>query len=171
MNVMGGGNEKIYLQPGELVMSKKPAEISTVLGSCVSVVFYLPRLQMGGMCHAVLPRDDNRDNGVMGKYVDQSIRYMYEYISALQVKRSDIVVKLFGGASMFGHEDENRRDLAVGAQNVREALDSLRNVGLVPNVSDIGGERGRKLIFYAHTGEVLLKRVGTTSAIATKLAI
>ncbi len=153
---MNSNNKKIYLQPGELVIAEKPTEVSTVLGSCVSVVFYLSRLRMGAMCHAVLP---SGDCGNKGKYVDQSITYMLDHFSRLQIDPKEMVVKLFGGASMFPQDSAERVDRAVGAQNIREALSSLRDVGLSPSVSDVGGGRGRKLVFYAHTGEVFLKRV------------
>lgn len=148
--------QKIYLHPGELVISEDPAEVSTVLGSCISVTLYLPKLKIGAICHAVLPTGDD---GEPGKYVDQAVDYMVSYLNRFSVERRDIVVKLFGGANMFKNTDPVRCERTVGAQNIREAMNSFKVAGLELSVSDVGGERGRKIIFHTDTGEVFLKRV------------
>jgi chemotaxis protein CheD len=148
--------QKIYLKPGELVIVEEPALITTVLGSCISVTLFSPRLRVGAICHAVLPRGERHQPS---KYVDQSVRYMLDYFRRRKIAPDELVAKLFGGAEMFAQLDPQGKDRTVGAQNIRAALDCLRGSGLEPAALDIGGQQGRKLIFHAHSGEVFLKRV------------
>jgi chemotaxis protein CheD len=44
-----------FLQPENIVISKKPAKIITILGSCVSVCIYDIKLKYGGVNHYLLP--------------------------------------------------------------------------------------------------------------------
>jgi len=148
--------QKIYLNPGELVVAEEPAQVTTVLGSCVSVTLFSPRLRVGAICHAVLP---NGKTNQPSRFVDQSVRYMLNYFRKQKIGPDEIVAKLFGGADMFTQIDPRCKDQSVGAQNIRAALDSLRESGLELSALDVGGQQGRKLIFYSHTGEIFLKRV------------
>ena len=54
----------IYVKLGELGVSKEPAVIKTVLGSCISVCVYDSRLKCGGLCHFNLP--ERSDAGLNG---------------------------------------------------------------------------------------------------------
>ncbi|MDY0268591.1 chemotaxis protein CheD [Trichloromonas sp.] len=143
---------KIYLKPGELTINEHPAEVATVLGSCVAVTLYSPRYSVGAICHAMLPR------GGGFKYVDGALRHMLEVFDHLGIPRHEIETKLFGGSDMFPVLNLTKAD-TVGRQNVAMAQSLLKEEGLVPRVADVGGRQGRKLIFYPHTGEVFLKRL------------
>ena len=50
--------KKVFLRPGDVTVGKAPAEVSTVLGSCVSVTMFAERLKLGAICHALLPSRD-----------------------------------------------------------------------------------------------------------------
>lgn len=155
MNRGGPLVESIYLKPGELTVAERPALVCTVLGSCVALTLFSPRLRVGAICHAMLP---SGECGGPFKYVDSSVRHMLEQFERLRIKRSEIVVKLFGGADMFDAASPNRSP-TVGRQNIQFASETLRQEGLQLVGSDVGGRQGRKLLFYTHTGEVLLKRL------------
>ena len=71
----------LNLQPGELYLARTPAILRTILGSCVGVTFWSPRLGAGAMCHGVLPRcppgwppPSSPSEG--HRYVDFSIRFL-----------------------------------------------------------------------------------------------
>lgn len=146
----------IYLKPAELAVAERPSLISTVLGSCVAVTLFSCRRKVGAICHAMLP-SGGCGNGF--KYVDSSLRHMLEHFDRLGIDRKEIDVKLFGGADMFEAAPFPSRSMTVGRQNIQAAFDNLRQEGLRIVVSDVGGRQGRKLLFYSHTGEVLLKRL------------
>ena len=150
--------ESIYLKPGELTVAERPALVSTVLGSCVAVTLFSPRLGVGAICHAMLPSGDCAGDGF--RYVDCSLRHMLAHFQRLGIKSGEMTVKLFGGADMFEAVNPNAGSLTVGMKNIRAATELLRLQGLTLAASDVGGRHGRKLLFYSHTGEVFLKRLG-----------
>lgn len=146
----------IYLNPAEIVLAECPATVTTVLGSCVAVTFFSPHTRLAAICHGVLPcgRDEEP-----GKFVDQSVRYMVEYFREKQVPLDQLVAKVFGGADMFPQMRGIRDQGTIGAQNIQAALNTLEEVGINPAVVEVGGQQGRKLVYFCDTGEVFIKRV------------
>src|SRR5579862_9057959 len=47
---------EVYLHPGESYLAREPAILRTLLGSCVGATFWSPRLRVGALCHAQLPK-------------------------------------------------------------------------------------------------------------------
>lgn len=147
---------KIYLKPGELIISEKPVMVTTVLGSCISVTMFNERMGTAAICHGMLPHGGRSDNF---KYVDTALRYMIDYFKTLNIGRKEIEVKVFGGADMFNTTRSNTPNLTVGWQNISAATCFLKDHGMAPTTSDVGGQKGRKLIFTTDTGIVYLKRL------------
>jgi chemotaxis protein CheD len=149
--------ERVYLKPGELFTAERPTLITTVLGSCVAITMFVERLGVGSICHAMLPRNPPSNAIDTFRYVDSSILYMIEDLGAAGVKRNEIEVKLLGGADVLDRVEGS--PASVGQQNIKEAMDIIRKEKLELAACDVGGESGRKIVFYAHTGRVLLKRI------------
>jgi hypothetical protein len=74
--------ELIYLHPGQMCCCERPSRVETVLGSCVAVTMWNARLQIGCICHAVLPLNESRNHEPL-KYVDSSIHSMLCELPAL----------------------------------------------------------------------------------------
>ena len=146
---------KVFLKPGELYIGKEPAVISTILGSCLSITMFNARLGVGGICHALFPNDSKRKKGIEFHYVDGSILYMINEFEKIGIKRNEIEVKVFGGASI----NDTAHKKTVGQANIEAALDILNGNDLKVLTYDFGGTLGRKIIFYTHTGRVLLKKI------------
>jgi chemotaxis protein CheD len=155
----------IFLKPGEMVVSggSDPSVVTTLLGSCVAVTMFSPRHRIGAICHALLPVC--RHEGVCtpghseaGKYVECAIKIMLERLASYGVGKLELECKLFGGSDMF-ESGEGGRCQSVGRQNIEMALKLLERESLRPVTRDLGGTRGRKIIFHTHTGEVFLKRL------------
>ncbi len=161
----------IYLKPGELHISSEPSLVTTVLGSCVSVTMFNRRLGIGAICHGMLPECSSSDSrrclssGICKdscrdclKYVDCSIYSMIGQFQKLGIGSNEIEVKLFGGANVL--QVRNGADSnTVGNQNIKKAMQVINSEKLKLTASDVGGERGYKIIFYPHTGEVMKKRI------------
>lgn len=60
-NIITPHQQNIFLKSAEVVMTCKPALISTVLGSCVAVTMFEPVNGVGAICHAMLPRNPDRE--------------------------------------------------------------------------------------------------------------
>ncbi len=146
----------IYLNPAEIVLAEGPATVTTVLGSCVSVTLFSPQTCLSAICHGVLPSGMDVEPG---KYVDQAVRYMINFFTEKQVTPDHLVAKVFGGADMFPQMRGLRDQGTIGAQNIQAALNTLDEVGINPAVVEVGGEQGRKLVYFCDTGEVFIKRV------------
>ena len=157
-----------YLKPGDLYHGERPATVSTILGSCVAVTLFDPGTGVGSICHAMLPRNPSLRGGETFRYVDSSIFSMMERFRALGIRKNEMEVKLFGGADVLEYHGES--GLSVGRQNIEIALEVIAEVGLRLIVSDVGGKVGRKLRFYTHTGEVLLKRMAGSVAQRTGMS-
>jgi chemotaxis protein CheD len=159
----------VYLKPGEMYFSGEPAVVFTVLGSCLSVTMFHRRRGMGAICHGLLPECSAQkvcySDCLEGlKFVDCSIQRMVRIFDRYKVRRSELEVKCFGGADMFTLQIERPGVVSVGRQNIISAEQILRSEGLKLTVKDVGGPEGRKIFFYTHTGEVLLKRLKKAEA-------
>jgi chemotaxis protein CheD len=159
----------VYLKPGEMHFSAEPCIVATVLGSCLSVTMYHKRSGLGGICHGLLPvckgRQECHGESLEGfKYVDCSVRRMVRLFDQHKVRRSEIEVKCFGGADMFNKQIDRPSMLSIGRQNISSAEQILKSEGLRMHVVDVGGQQGRKIFFYTHTGEVYLKRLRRASS-------
>jgi chemotaxis protein CheD len=147
----------IYLKPGELYLGEQPTLVTTVLGSCVSLIFFHQPRRLGAICHALLPTNKEQEKSF--RYVDSSFHWMLKQFQSRDIPSPQIQVKLFGGADVLECYQGICRTVTVGQQNIRQALEMVKTNGLQVQVSDLGGTWGRKLFFFTHTGEVLLKRV------------
>lgn len=148
--------DKIYLQPGELLVTEDPLMVTTVLGSCVSVTMFNERLGAATICHGMLPYGGKSENF---RYIDKALLYMIGFFKKLVIDRKEIEVKIFGGADMFTTVGSGNGNLTVGRQNIAAAVRCLKEHGMAPTASDVGGKKGRKLIFTTNTGTVYLKRL------------
>jgi chemotaxis receptor (MCP) glutamine deamidase CheD len=46
---------EIYLEPGELHITREPAIIRTALGAYIGITFWSTKLRVGALAHALLP--------------------------------------------------------------------------------------------------------------------
>lgn len=150
----------LYLRPGEVHFCRTPAVVVTILGSCLAVTFYSRRLAAGAICHALLPSGEGRSGC---RYVDYAISYMLDEFARIGVPPHELDAKLFGGADMFGPIAPNLDRPTVGRQNIIAARSILSREGVTVSRSHLGGNQGRKLYFYSHIGDVLLKRIERTA--------
>lgn len=149
-----------HLRAGELVLSHEPVVVSTILGSCISVTMFHPRIKLGAICHGLLPNGGCEEMTAEAlRYVDCSIHHMIRRLETLGAQPGQLQIKLFGGADVLVHPSAGDGRTSIGAQNVRAASLALEEEGLHVLAHDVGGERGRRLFFLPHTGEVYVKRL------------
>lgn len=158
LSIKESDSENQFLKPGELIIAKKPTVVTTILGSCVTITFFNPRLQIGAICHAMQPTaPSNVEESDRFKYVDCSINHMLEKMHDFGLKTQEIDVKVFGGANMFSQQ-KTPNVLDIGKQNITSAIKTLENYKMRVVASNVLGKTGRKLLFHTHSGEVYLKR-------------
>lgn len=160
--ISSGNDTNVYLKPGELIVSRHPILVSTILGSCVAVTMYAQRKRIGAICHAMFPTNPTGSANV--QYVDSAIYYLYGKMTEYTAK-SELIVKLFGGARVLAASEYGEDRKAIGEQNIAQAQQTLAELGLAIAKSDIGGLRGRKLVFSIRTGDVYLRKLRMTGNI------
>lgn len=154
----------ITLKPAELFISERPSIVRTVLGSCVAVTMFDRRLGISAICHALLPGSDEGselDTHTSGpyKYVNSVVPLMVQRLRNYGVETEHLEVKLFGGADMMSARMGRPNYHPVGKSNIDAVIQAINAQNLKVKVSDVGGHMGRKILFYTHTGEILLKRI------------
>jgi chemotaxis protein CheD len=151
---------EFYLQPGEIHLARSPAILKTVLGSCVGVTFWSPRLGIGALCHGVLPRCPPGVRDAEGyRYVDFAINDLARQFESFGALRGEVQIKVFGGADVLPVNSDLSWKATVGHQNWHTALEVLHEQNFTVWASDLGGSVGRTIQFHTGTGEVLLRRL------------
>lgn len=155
---------EVYLQPGESHLAHQATIIRTILGSCVGVTFWSPRLVVGALCHAQLPKcPKNSSTGLTLKegrrYVDFAIRDLARQFDKLGAPRVEVQVKLFGGGDVLLVSEKPTAKPSVGKMNCETALAVLLDEGFEVSASSLGGNSGLNIQFNTGTGEVLLRRL------------
>ncbi|MGA9667611.1 MAG: chemotaxis protein CheD [Terracidiphilus sp.] len=156
---------EVYVQPGESHLVAEPVIFRTVLGSCVGVTFWAPRLGIAALCHPMLPsvplKSKTKLSLVAGRrYVDFAIRELARQFDALGAHRNEVQVKLFGGGDVLLVSNPHSSRPTVGKLNRETASKVLRDEGFKVVASSLGGTSGINIQFHTGTGEVRLRRLG-----------
>lgn len=146
---------KYFLLPGAIKYSKKPMEISTLLGSCVAVCLFDTKLKIGGMNHYMMPFW-NGTGLASPKYGNIAIEKLINILLFAGSQRSDLVAKVFGGAAVLNTSD---CIFNIGERNIDIQENLLKQNEIKVVAKSLGGDRGRKLIFNTNTGLVKMKYV------------
>ncbi|MEM0467078.1 MAG: chemotaxis protein CheD [Candidatus Thermoplasmatota archaeon] len=146
----------IVIGIGEYVVVEGDTKISTVgLGSCIGTVIYDDFKKISGMSHIMLPSIENRQDKI-GKYADTALPALIEDMLAKGAQRPRLKAKIAGGASLFTFTEDH---LKIGERNA-EAVERILTQQKIPILSkDVGGDRGRTIIFNPVTCELKIKMV------------
>lgn len=152
--------QDIFLQPGEFYFGDRSTRIRTLLGSCVAITLWHPRLHIGGMCHFMLPaRTIRRPDTLDGRYADEAMLLFEKKIRAARTMPGDYQVKLFGGGNMF-RKPTNQADCSdVPCRNIVAARHLLQHHGYKIVAEHVGMHGHRNLIFKLWSGDVWMRHV------------
>lgn len=150
---------EIYLRPGEVRFGDKGTRIRTLLGSCVAITVWHPRLLIGGMCHYMLPTRGKIAAGAAlnGCYADEAVELLLREIRAAGTRPQEYQVKMFGGGNMFPNMASSRSCGDVSFKNIRAGRELVRQHGFAVTSQHMGGAGHRTIIFDISSGDVWLK--------------
>jgi chemotaxis protein CheD len=140
---------------GEIETVRGVFRLRTLLGSCIGLVLYDLRTQVGGLAHIVLP-DSKGQSAPLGKYANTAIPEMLKQIEQLNGRVRYLTAKVIGGASMFS----TFGPMAIGDQNAAAVEQLLKDRGIPVLGRDCGGRQGRRVAFDVDTGRVTVETVG-----------
>ncbi|MBF0097296.1 MAG: chemotaxis protein CheD [Magnetococcales bacterium] len=147
-------DNKPFLLPGALFAKDGDYIITTVLGSCIAVCLWDPRLHRGGMNHYKLPLW-NGDGLPSPKFGNIAIVKLIEHMLEMGCNQRELKAKVFGGGAVL---QSSSGFLNVGQRNIEVAQEFLGQANIPIIASDMGGEVSRKIIFNTQDGAILLKR-------------
>lgn len=142
-----------FLQPGYIFVPGQNISISTVIGSGVSVCIYNRKKRIGGMNHFQFPY-----MGTKGKttalYGNVSTMALIKIMLAHESRKKDFEAQIFGGA--YNPQKKNKD---IGRENIEIARKILLKSKISIISEDVGGEKGRKVVFNTSTNEVAVLKV------------
>jgi len=147
--------KKTILNAGDVVVSRGPSILETILGSCVSVCLWDEGLKLGGMNHFLLPHMSRciKSPTFSGS---ESIKILIGEVLKLGANTRRLKAKIFGGCRVINGCDNT---FNVGMQNIRVAKEMLSSYG-IPIIMDLTGkDYGIKLVFYPNTGRAFVKKL------------
>ncbi|MDR2725303.1 MAG: response regulator [Candidatus Adiutrix sp.] len=131
---------RVFLLPGEYMVSKQPYIISTLLGYCVSVCLYHPQHRCGGMNHYMLPHGPSGENS--GKYGEYAIGVLLQFMERTCGGFGGVEGMIIGGASVVR---EIGRGENIGEKNIALAREMLKQRNIKVTKEQVGGDVGLKL--------------------------
>jgi len=148
-------NETIIIGIGE---HHTGSEVMTSigLGSCVGLIIYDKEKGIGSFAHVMLPKSQGKEGERAGKFADTAVDRLLEELQKAGSKRSSLIAKLAGGASMFQHFSGN---LNIGERNVAAIKELLAEQKIPILKEDVGGTVGRTVTLYpAQKGKLVIKQ-------------
>ena len=151
-----GGRSRIYLHPGDLFASAQRSAVSTILGSCVAVCLWDPIAKIGGINHYLLPLWTGQ-GAVSPRFGNVAVQALLDKVLELGGQKSRLQAKLFGGACVI--DAFRGRENHLGTKNVQTAEALLEREGIPLVGHDVGGCKGRKLIFHTDDGTAWVRQL------------
>lgn len=162
MSCMTITENKIFLEAGEGILTRKPQKIVTILGSCLSITMFHKASGYAGMTHSLYPTCGNEANSKMlfdeaYKYVDCSFNKLAAHFLKKKINIHEVEIKIFGGGEVI--EGNNTKTMSVGRQNINMIEQIIKENKIEIKAADTGGTKGRKIIFDTSTGDVFSKKL------------
>lgn len=158
---------KKIIMPGDYFVSWAPAEIATLLGSCVSACVWDSHRKIGGLNHFMLPDSPSEARTLADK--TKSLRYglyamecLINDLLTMGAKREHLSAKVFGGANITGALNTQH----VGRRNAEFVIEFLKKDKIRVVASDLGGPHSRRIRFNTQTSAVRVERVASANSAA-----
>lgn len=161
-------SEIIKVGMADLKTCVSPNGVTTLgLGSCVGIAIRDTSNKIGGLAHIMLPDSKAMKNAQqnLAKFADTAVEELVKQMEKLGAKRSRMVAKIAGGATMFSFQGSGTNVGQVGDRNVDAVKAKLRELKIPILASDTGANYGRTVIFYPESGDFHIRAVGKPESI------
>ena len=152
---------EVFLQPGEFYFGEKKTRIRTLLGSCVAITLWHPKLQIGGICHYMLPRRPRRKGWeaerLDGRYAEDAMKMFLREIHRAGTRAGEFHVKLFGGGLMSRATRRPGGRPTIAEANIEFGRVAIAQCGFKLCAEDLGGCGHRNVILDLWSGDVWVR--------------
>lgn len=152
-----------HVNPGGwAVENEKP--IATLLGSCVAVCLWDPKLCLGGLNHFMLPAYENSRTSDFDLLLcgDYNMEALLNGMLARGAKKTRLQAKAFGGGNVVA----TLTGTSVGQRNADFAIEWLDRESIPLLAADLAGPWSRKVVLDPLSGHAYCKRGHTNQSIA-----
>jgi len=147
----------VFLLPGDFRFDRIGSRLRTLLGSCVAITLWHPRLRIGGMCHFLLPgRARTPAMPFDGRYADEALALLVEDMAGAGTTPREYEASLYGGGNMFPDIEPCDKE-SVGHKNAAAAKQLVSNYGIRIKDSSLEGNGHRMVDFDVARGLVTVK--------------
>lgn len=165
--------EIITIYPGELYITKKSELITTILGSCISIVLFDEQNSIGGINHYMLPAappESKKNSGLpITRFGEYAIKTLIQEMINQGASLKNLKAKIFGGSNVLNFsskkderkKDVQKKDALIGEENINFARKFLKKIGIPIVSEDVGGVSSRKIFFDTTNYKVFLKRINS----------
>ena len=155
----------VSIQLGEYHVTEDDIIIHTILGSCISVCLYVPGKNIAGMNHFMLPENPMNDvSNKPGHYGINSMEILFSEFVKKGIPIRALKAKVFGGGNITGPKKVNN----IGDNNIKFISEFLKTENIQVTDHDVGGESGRKILYFTRSHEVLVGKTKETVKIKSK---
>jgi chemotaxis protein CheD len=150
----------LHVGMGQAAVAPPGGTLQAVLGSCIGLALYHPRLKRSALAHVVLP-DSNGNGSCPAKFADTAVPHLVALLAAEGVPAAGLVAKLAGAASMFG----NSGPIQIGESNIAAVKAALEKARISIAGLDLGGGKGRRMKIDGDVGRATVEVVGRPSLV------
>jgi chemotaxis protein CheD len=155
---LGGQQSEIdrfqyFLKPGYIFLTHEPTLVYSVMGSAVTVCLWDRQKHYGGASHFLYPAV-SKPNPATAQYGNVAILTLIKLMLKDGSKKSELEAQIIGG----GDPDSLSKE-TLGWQNVHLAKTLLSQQGIIITSEDVGGSKGRKLVFKTDCNEAIILKV------------
>lgn len=145
----------------EMKVSNRPEDILITysLGSCIGLVLYEPRLQIGGLIHCMLPLskiDPARAIERPCMFTDTGVPQLLGALLDMGAEKRNLIAKVAGAASLL----DNNGSFNIGERNQVVLRKILWKNQILIQAEETGGTKARTLSLHLETGVTLLRSGG-----------
>jgi chemotaxis protein CheD len=127
--------------------------ITNYLATCIAVTIYDWKLKIGGLCHYLLPNNENFSLELSSNtFGNLNLGSMLYELYKKNVNPERLEAKIFGGASSIGMNSNDYYH--IGKKNAEVAIDFLKKNQIPILAMEIGGDFYRNVEFNLSNGLV-----------------
>lgn len=149
LRVVGISDMYISCDPSDVI-------ITYSLGSCLGLMAYDPAMKVGGMLHCMLPLskiDPVKAQTKPCMFTDTGVTLLLQELFNHGAKRSNLVVKVAGAASMLDEQGLFK----IGERNYTVLRKVLWKNSILIAAEDVAGTASRTVALYMDTGRTTMK--------------